>query len=96
MLIIQNIDEHLRMLNHIILQAEEHGSDAGGSYQLNDEGLIRAMNEYLIKNNLQNIYCVTKNNDMYCEFDEETQSFIGNGSYYFSRINEDMSWLNEV
>lgn len=46
----------LRLLNKIIKESIDHGGDSGGPYLINEEALIKAMEDYLKYKNKQDIW----------------------------------------
>lgn len=48
--------EEIKIINDMIAQAVIHGADAGGSYDQNEEGLMRAITNWLIFKGLDGKY----------------------------------------
>jgi hypothetical protein len=42
-----NIEKEVNLINNIVLNAIMHGSDAGGSYNSNEDGLKRSLNMWI-------------------------------------------------
>ena len=53
-----SINEEIRIINNIVVQAIIHGGDPGGSYDTNEENLVSALNDLLECKNLFGKYAV--------------------------------------
>jgi hypothetical protein len=47
-----NIEKEISLINDIVLNAVVHGADSGGSYNMNEDGLRRALNAWITEKNL--------------------------------------------
>lgn len=41
------MEEEIRIINEIILEAIVHGGDSGGPYYINDEGLLSVLHKWM-------------------------------------------------
>ena len=53
-----SINEEIRIINNIVVQAIIHGGDPGGSYDTNEENLVSVLNDWLECKNLFGKYVV--------------------------------------
>jgi len=56
------IDLEIKLVNNMIFNAIKHGADCGGSYESNEEGLLKSINGYLVMKGIDGIYEVKKQN----------------------------------
>lgn len=59
-----SISEEIKIINNIVAQAIIHGGDPGGSYDINEENLVSALNDWLECKNLFSEYMVIIDNDV--------------------------------
>lgn len=50
------MENEIKLINNIVLQAIEHGADIGGSYDSNEKNLIIALNNWINYHNLSSKY----------------------------------------
>lgn len=50
------MEREIQIINKIIEEAVIHGADSGGSYDQNEEGLLRAINDWLEMKDLSTEY----------------------------------------
>jgi hypothetical protein len=89
---IDKISQEIDIINNIIKQATINGINMGSNYELNNEVLINAINEYLEVKNLSSDYTVDKTkiihkSDTYSVFQITKKityniNVVGSNSYY--------------
>ena len=84
------MNTEIEIINKIIVEAVEHGSDAGGSYNSNEENLINVVKEWLKFKGLSSEYVVNRDVEVLTRY-----RTVLNVPQIVSIIDEDLTWLED-